>query len=299
MHPTTQTRLMHYSLMAGAITVAQKSNAQIIYTDIEPDILLYQYVNDSEGWGYVDLNDDDITDVAVLFEVGYNCGYCPYWVDFRMNVSTPNEAAVAFDGPCTLSTAYSDGTCYVPGRWLTNFLVEGQEINPEGEFLNNAPELYDFNCGAYGGQCVQGFFRSEYSATDDQFIAIRLIEMDTNYCWVRLRWEGDKLYLKDYTCNLNAGEGLIIDIPEPSPVNIENETWQPAIISTNNSIQIQSNIIPENGIIQLVDMQGRIVYATAWNQKKHIIETDLPSGLYILTIQDITHNYSQQIALPF
>ena len=123
--------------------------------------------------------------------------------------------------------------------------------------------------------------------------------MDTNYCWVRLRWEGDKLYLKDYTCNLNAGEGLIIDIPEPSPVNIENETWQPAIISTNNSIQIQSNIIPENGIIQLVDMQGRIVYATAWNQKKHIIETDLPSGLYILTIQDITHNYSQQIALPF
>ncbi|MBK9456892.1 MAG: hypothetical protein IPO24_15550 [Bacteroidetes bacterium] len=37
-------------------------------------IFYFQYVNDSEGWGYVDLNDDDITDVAVLFEVGYNCG---------------------------------------------------------------------------------------------------------------------------------------------------------------------------------------------------------------------------------
>lgn len=78
-----QSQLMQYSLMASAIGVTNNLNAQVIYTDIEPDILLYQYVNEAEGWGYVDLNDDDIIDVGVLFEVGYNCGYCPYWFDFR------------------------------------------------------------------------------------------------------------------------------------------------------------------------------------------------------------------------
>ena len=53
MHPTTQTRLMHYSLMAGAITVAQKSNAQIIYTDIEPDILFKEVAPISKNKNFI------------------------------------------------------------------------------------------------------------------------------------------------------------------------------------------------------------------------------------------------------
>lgn len=294
-----QSQLMQYSLMASAIGVTNNLNAQVIYTDIEPDILLYQYVNEAEGWGYVDLNDDDIIDVGVLFEVGYNCGYCPYWFDFRVNVNLPNEAAVAFDGPCVLSTAYSDGTCYVPGKWLTNFLVEGQEVNPEAEFLNDAPELYDFSCGMYGDRCIQGFFRGDYGSIDDQFIAVRMIEEDTNYCWIRLRWEGEALYLKDYACNLNPGEGLIIDIPEPIILSVENEPWQASIITTNNGIQIQSSLLPVNGIIQLVDMNGRIVFTSTWDQKNAIIEPDVSQGLYIITLQDATNHYSQQIAITY
>jgi hypothetical protein len=299
MNHKTQKNLLQYTMMAGTVIAANKTEAQVIYTDIEPDILLYQYVNETEGWGYVDLNSDDISDVGVFLEVGYNCGYCPYWIDFKVNVNLPNEAAVAFDEPCVLSTAYSSDTCYVAGRWLTNFLLEGQEINPGGEFLNNAPERYDSQCGWYGESCIQGFFRGDYGPIDDQFIAIRLIEEDTDYCWIRLRWEGEVLYIKDYACNLNPGEGLIIDIPEPLPLNVETEILQASIITTNNVIQIQSNTSPVNGFIQMVDMNGRLVYASTWDQKNVVIEPDVSPGLYIITLQDAANHYSQQIAIMY
>ena len=294
-----QSQLMQYSLMASAMGIAPKINAQVIYTDIEPDILLYQYVNEAEGWGYVDLNDDDIADVGVYLEVGYNCGYCDYWIDFRVTAALPTELAVAYNGPCTVYSTFSDDTCYAAGKYLTNFLLEGAEVKPDDLFLNDALERYDVFCGSNGEECIQGFFRGDTGPIDDQFIAVRMIEEDTNYCWIRLRWEGEALYLKDYACNLNPGEGLIIDIPEPIVLSLDNEPWQASIIATNNVIQIQSSMIPVNGIIQLVDMNGRIVYTSTWDQKNAVIEPEVSPGLYIINLLDATNQYSQQIAITY
>lgn len=58
-------------------------------------------------------------------------------------------------------------------------------------------------------------------------------------------------------------------------------------------------MIPVNGIIQLVDMNGRIVFTSTWDQKNAIIEPDVSQGLYIIILQDATNHYSQQIAITY
>ncbi len=296
MKSETQNRLIQYGIMAGAVVITQKLNAQVIYTDIEPDILLYQYVNEDEGWGYVDLDMNDTIDIGIKFEVGYNCGYCPYWVDFQVNAAIPNELMVATAGPCTLSTAYSDNTCYVEGRNLTDFLIEGEEVNPNALFMQAAPELYDFQCGDYGEGCSQGFFHGDYGPIDDQFLAIRMIKEDTNYCWLRLRWEGDALYIKDYACNLNPNEGLIIEIPEVGVTVNEDDTYC-NIFASAETISINGNVTPENGMLLIYDVIGNLILQAPWISQNQQFHFNLPTGIYFAQLVSGNVSIAKQLYL--
>lgn len=75
-------KMLNYSALALGFLAANNSEAQIVYTDVEPDILLYSLEGgwlEDEGMQYIDFNFDGNIDIGLSFHTAYDCGYCPTW----------------------------------------------------------------------------------------------------------------------------------------------------------------------------------------------------------------------------
>ena len=210
-------RLINYSLLAtGIIGVHGETIAQTVYTDIDPDVLLFEEVNEDEGWKYFDFNVDGINDVALNFSLFYGCGYCPYYHFFNVSLNGENEIITEEASPCFLSdtwgSGYSSTECYIPPRQVADLLVDGDTISLDDNW-NNIWDIFNSEqCGMYGEGCQQGAFPGGGSYSNN-LLGFKIISTDTNYCWMRLQWNSGKLYAKDFACQLTPGEPLIIHDP--------------------------------------------------------------------------------------
>ena len=57
------------------------------------------------------------------------------------------------------------------------------------------------------GGCIQGEFDFN---SPKQFLAFQIINIDTNYCWLRLAWEGESLFMKDFACSSTPDDSIFI-----------------------------------------------------------------------------------------
>ncbi len=201
--------LVHCAAMATGVLAVSESYAQVVYTDIEPDIILFQEVNDDEGPKYLDMDDDGTNDIMLHYEVFYGCGYCPYQTFFDMAAYGQHEIAYTYDDACLLTSSFSD-TCYFPPVKIANIFMEGEMVGASEQWDKITHVFQEFMCGyPYGDACRQTDFPA-YTSGKSHFLGVRLITTDTNYCWIRLRTEGGKVLIKDYACSSIADSAIEI-----------------------------------------------------------------------------------------
>lgn len=202
-----QKKLINYSSLATGILTLSLGDAQVVYTDIYPDILLFNEM-DEIGMQYLDFNVDGVNDVGLSFTTHYGCGYCPTQVFFNLDLTGSNNIAVDLAGPCYLSSTYTSSTvCIIPARNMARVFAEG-EIVSEFNSWDHIDDIFDSNkCGMFGGGCIQGEFDFN---SPKQFLAFQIIDIDTNYCWLRLAWEGESLFMKDFACSSVVDDSIII-----------------------------------------------------------------------------------------
>ena len=149
-----QKKLLNYSSLATGIITLGLGDAQVIYTDIYPDIMLFDEM-DEIGMQYLDFNIDGVNDIGLSFTTHYGCGYCPTQVFFNLDLTGSNNIAADLAGPCYLSSTYTSSTvCIIPAQNVAKVFAEG-EIVSEFNSWDQIDEIFDSNkCGMFGGGCI-------------------------------------------------------------------------------------------------------------------------------------------------
>ena len=228
MKPSTQLakKISAYSLFAGAFLATEKSDAQIIYTDVIPDDTLHLNIN---NFALMDFDNDGHADMMIS---GYSFDSVKYWtIGFAGAYGSVGIIQDGNDGNvAALSAGYS--ICQSNSHLIFLGLGWGTVLSQEGSLLYG-----DLQPGDH-----------------DKFIGVAPIIPDDgnrNYGWIRVDVAADTSYIivKDYAVNLApdsciaAGEGI--------PLMSCTDEFEP-----NNSSP-QASLIPLNKKVHgLIDVPG-------------------------------------------
>lgn len=184
MNPTLKKRLQAYSLTAGSIVAGLGSQAQILYTDVEPDTTIDLF----NALYELDLNNDNINDFE-LQAISQAYSYYSYVSSAQaVNVTPLMSNSVA---------GYSYGS--YPYALLT-----GDNIGPNLSFSSYSYNLLNgffFYSGPYGSYY---FPLGNWPTNQDRYLGLKLIlNGNTHYGWARISVLGpSSMILRDYAVEL-------------------------------------------------------------------------------------------------
>lgn len=304
MNKHTEYKLLQYAALASTAMVGDTLSAQVVYTDIEPDVLLYEDVWDSQGWEYFDLNDDGNLDVGLSYDVVFICGYCPYVWQFGVDLLDGVEIATTMAPPLSLWSTFqstyssSVGACQIPSHAVARGFALGEAIFAEDTFNNITQIFKTYECGSNGDFGVQidiDIWESPYSAANKPFLAFSVPgPLGHQYAWLRVYANADdgKVYVTDKAYQSIPNAGLVIDMPTTS---IESTIdIAPIIFSNNNTIHIDHAM---NYQLRLVNIQGALVFDALINTNSYTQHLDLPTGMYVAEVSDGMKRISKTIVV--
>ncbi len=235
-------KIAAYSVMAETFMLChQKADAQIMYTDVNPDIVFHP--NDNY---FMDLNNDGVSDFKLEITSFYTGSI---WNGF----SSEKEWSVIPLGQNALKMLQYSG--YNPDQ-LPTPVASGDDIsatdiftiNPVLKKIINYPNTY-----ANYGYCY-GY---------DEIIGLKLVVGSSNYYgWMRLDVQFNEIVLKDYAINKNPDEPIIAGVN--ANCNLSQITTNPVSQGWICTDSISINVLNASG------------YSYQWlNNLHHIVgETD-------------------------
>ena len=254
-----------YILTAFIFTLVFITNnvvSQIIYTDVDPDITVSEFL---QGYG-VDFNQDDKIDlhITLLNNVGV-------WVMHLIPDADADFTYVVYDGEEAL-------------------------VLVDGDYISASSDLYQLGSG-WGG-LLYGYWESsgEYGnwtgVQEDKYLGIKFeIDDDFHYGWIHLStiihdYDNMEFTVKGFAFNTIVNEGIASgDMGQVGIV--KNETSSMSIYPNPAKDIINLPSFIDAGVISISDISGRIVWQNdaQFLLKKPIDISTLNTGLYIIHIE--------------
>lgn len=293
--------IAQYALFAQTfLLMAAKSNAEVIYTDIEPDLLL----DTLDEVGGVDMNNDGIYDFAFLNgyaqwsiyssfgdPVGFNIRLCQWAGGYGTPINQIAGNAVYF------SAYYGGGfSRYYPFTLETNQLISekltfqswGYQRMAFKSYRNdNLYSIFDhiFDSGGYW-----------FPNVSDQFLGVRFQdnEEQIHYGWIRCSVidSAEGLIIHDYAYETEINHPIAAGSLE-SYVDIQNMTannFNFNVYSFNKKIYIISDKITPECTFVVYDINGKILNSGLVNAKQ--IQTTVKDFTGTCVVQIKNHDES-------
>lgn len=294
--------LSQYSLLsAGIIALPATADAQAVFTDLEPDVLVYSGVFENEPMKYFDFNEDGVDDVGILYDVDFVCGYCPYNLSFNVELLYGAEIAFMMAPPLSLWSTYqstyssSVGECQIPSHAVARGFFSEEVITPLADFTIMDELALAFSCGSNGDFGVQNdldIWETPASPASKPFIAFRFLhDGETHLGWLRLYSgpEEDEVYVTHMGYQKTAGASLEMSL---ATMEIANAT-QSQVTAYYHSGSF--TIINPSEPMMLKDLaiysvDGKLIYQTQHHilNQNMSIPVDVISGMYIVHLQTET-----------
>lgn len=280
---TLENRLKKYSALAGTFAIAGAADAQIIYTDVNPDVTITgNMVTHS-----VDMNNDGTIDyIATTLDNVYS--YTTYYYGMTLNVAIDYKASLLQpnNGNAWLATSSSAAEVLNNGalinaaaNWASSSSSFGGLLAAEGDFSITTTG----GTPVYGGPISVG----NWAGVADRYVGVRFdVGANTYYGWVRLTVsaDGGTITIKDYAYNatpngsINAGQAVAIE-----EGSVESHV---VIKNTNDQLNIQVGENLSNGSVDIVSMNGQVVANYNLQNGSNAIDLNgFSTGIYIVNIQ--------------
>ena len=292
--------LIEYSCLAGVfLSLNSKTSAQVIYTDLEPDIEL-QF--DSET-AFIDMDNNGTNDFALLktSEVYYH-----YWTSatstgvyrFRHGIwAGPQYSFNEIAARSITHGSYGGSTEYFPYA-----LELGVLINESLSFQNAGFQLMGsgFYQTAIGSAYWANRFGSWNPDVENGYIGVRFKINDDcmHYGWIRCTTTDStkRLIINDYAyetvCEQPIEAGSLI-----SYVDIQNESknFNATVYSFNKNIYIHTEISQNTELI-ICDLNGKQIIKDILQNKYELISmTNYKAGIYLVTLLNDGKRYDKKI----
>ncbi len=278
---TLERRLLSYSAAAAAaaLVMAPTADSQIVYTDVNPDVVLQGVFGGADGLLLVDIDGDAADDLQLRHAI--------------QSVTAPS------DRPIAAVTEQNTGTAFIgyvgPYFNYPSALNAGDEVGPAAAFVNN-----DFNVlgSTYGPYGPYGPWAG--AGQTDRYLGVQFVAAGgtTHFAWFRLDVapNSGSITVKDYAYEstpdtaIEAGAMGVAIEPGPDGLpgthNLSNVYPNPFNPQAQFSLEIAEQ---QNVSIALFDALGRQV-ATLHDgalgagtiHQFQIDGASLPSGVYVV-----------------
>ena len=285
-----ESKLARFSAVAGAVLATGAVNSQIVYTDVNPDVL----VDAISGPYDLDFNSDAVVDVtfgvqAIVNQTGSQSG-----ISFTFNGSVATVFPAAGNGVQQIIGSGSSSTMAVTplnnGDLISSGAVFGGSVS--GSLLGIAG-IADIPLLSMTYPISQGPFLG----VSDKFLGVKfMVGANTHYGWARLNVTSgaDKILIKDYAYNQNADlpilAGMMVGLDD---VAVDQKV---TIKTTLNNATI--NVTPDliGGRIALLNMAGQEVKIVSINDVNTEIQLEgIDTGIYIISAQFEKGNVTKKV----
>ena len=265
MKKNLQSRISKYTAVAGAVVSAAGAQAQVVYTDVNPDYSHDAPQNNGFAVYPLDLNNDQTVD----FVIASRDTVTPN-ATVRLTLAAPYGAgnAVAGENPAGYDYALAlDINSMVDStlNWIaaTNTMA----------YNNNSANPYDEN----------------WNGVTDKYLGLKfVVGANTHYGWARLDSYaiGDSIVVKDYAFNATPNGGIMTgDMGSVSLTETQVENLVKFINKSNNSVQVVLNGNLTNGVVSVVSSTGQVVSTDAITEKTFSVDmNNLSSGIYMVNV---------------
>lgn len=278
-------KLKSYSALATAVFgTAAAADAQVVYTDVNPDQVL-TITNGSITDYAVDFNNDGNEDMAVAtYGYLYNYAGTDYQLNYVFSFVANNTTAAMVAAMQTV------GSNSFPA---TTSLTAGTVIGGSSTWLDTtaAGGTTYFTAAVGFGQTLVG---TGNTGSDIYLGARFLIGTNTHYGWVRVNVPADasQATVKDYAYNstangpINAGQTAGIS-------EINAASW--TAYGSGSSIKIKSSI---EGDIEVIDLAGKVISTGTINGGELTMNVaNANTGMYIVRITNGSLTDTKKIVL--
>jgi hypothetical protein len=265
MKKNLQSRISKYTAVAGAVVSAAGAQAQVVYTDVNPD-----YSHDApENNGFavypLDLNNDQTIDFVVASKDSlYADG-----TKLRFTLAAPYGAgnAVAGENPGGYDYALAlDINSMVDStlNWIAATNTMAYNVDSNNPYNEN------------------------WNGVTDKYLGLKfVVGANTHYGWARLDSYaiGDSIVVKDYAFDATPNTGIMTGNMGASLTETQIENLVKFVNQANNSVQVVVNGNLTNGTVSVVSTTGQVVSSDAIKEKTFSVDmNNLSSGIYMVNV---------------
>lgn len=270
-----ESKLARFSAVAGAVIAGGSVNAQLVYTDVNPDII----VDTASGPYDLDFNGDVVADLSLMVVhqagAGTYSGFTYTYQGSAAAVQTP-----AGNGVLMIASGSSSSMVVAP-------MNNGDLIDNAAQFASSGALGVDVLVTIPVISYTYQFSQGAWLGVSDKFLGVKfMIGANTHYGWARLDVSAgaDTIRVKDYAYNQNADLPLLAgQTVGLDGVAVDNKV---TIKTTLNEAYI--NVTPDliGGRIAFVNMAGQEVKSVEITD----INTKVPfegieTGIYMVAAQ--------------
>lgn len=257
-----QKKLNAYAAAAGTLALAGAADAQIVYTDINPDTIVHDSLTYS-----LDFDNNSQPELIFSTVVSSSSSSSPAHLAIVGVTGNPNNAIL--------------GSIYAANYPFPFAMNNGDSISGTGTTWNAVP----FNGGIqYLGVTYGSTTYGNWVGVNDKYLGVRFnIGSNVHYGWVRLSVSAnsDTIIIKDYAYEILPGVGLTAGQltgmhDQTSPGNIN-------VFSSANTVVISNPDYAKGGTIRILNTIGEIVYEGEMTDETMRISLEgKASGIYLV-----------------
>lgn len=288
--------LSHYSAFAAMFLFCKTGQAEAIYTDIDPDILLSL---DNDVYN-IDINNDGLLDFKLQKISGSFYSYWSEHLSYAYYVAiSPWQSGNRMAGlKSVIDPSYGGFTQYFPFALdLMNL------INGDLTFQNNNFEILAYKIrnddGGGGPSGGEWFYNS-----GDHFLGVVFVDLlnCNHYGWIRCEAIGgaDLLILKDYAFETKCETGIYAGdtIGDTSTVEVaELSSFVPTLYCYAGFLNISLNNQLVGANYTVFNLEGKIIHTGYLDEVNNKLNINCNDGIYLVIIKKDEYSYSKQILL--
>lgn len=297
MKKITSAKLSAYFSSAVSFLLLHNSEAQVVYTDVDPDIILDENL-ETAG---IDIDNNGTFDFAFAnYSFTY---YNSLWFSYRLRQDILGGPYIPENNIAGNSVHFSTGSggfiwtfpyALASGELIDNYLQwhsAGQQILAIRTYYQNG-ELYN-TCN----QCY--WYNGDIPETLDHYIGVKFLDTDnqTHYGWIRcdVLDEGRTLIIKDYAYEVEPEYPIVAgDTIEYVDIQSQENNFSPTVYSFGNTVYINFREIIDYKV-SIYDLDGKEIFTEALHDMYYTKVLNVSKGIYIVNVQSNVSSFSKTV----
>ncbi|MFM7667723.1 MAG: T9SS type A sorting domain-containing protein [Bacteroidota bacterium] len=264
MKKNLQSRISKYTAVAGAVVSAAGAQAQVVYTDVNPDYSHDAPQNNGFAVYPLDLNNDQTVDFVIA----------------SRDTVTPNATV-----RLTIAAPYGVGNAIAgenPGGYDYALALDMNSMVDSTLNWIAATNTMAYNVNSANP------YNENWNGVTDKYLGLKfVVGANTHYGWARLDSYaiGDSIVLKDYAYEATPNVGILTGNMGSSLTETQVENLIKFVNQANNTVQVVVNGNLTNGVVSVVSSTGQVVSTDAITEKTFSVDMNsLSSGIYMVNV---------------